>query len=742
MQKQFKKYFMCICLVIFFFTFISCSEYEKKNTGSLVLNLSEILGSRNLDPDINMNVVYYDINGPGPGSAAFSLSNVVSNVVTVNDLAPGSWSVIVYGKNAGGTNILSGDAVLTVTEEQTTSVTIDVFPIDGTGSLSLSVTWLVQVDNPVMEATLISTNGATQPLVFSISGNTASYANSSITTGYYTLIMQLKDGGDGVWYRVETVRILAGQTTIGDYLLQQGTGGSIITIEQHLQDPLIINLSGHQEILSENQNMFVTATVQNETNVNFVWYLNAQPIAGATNSMYYVVSNTLTPGQYRLDVVGMKDNRLGCTGFDFTVTGSSNSSSSTSSSSSSSSDIIKSYQKISDTEGGFTGNLDIYDHFGASIAPIGDLNSDGVMDIAVVLSRGTNNYPALWILFLNTDGTVLTHQKISETNGGFNNATFQNPSVACIGDLDGNGINDIAVETDGDNDGGTYKGAVWILFLNADGTVKFQQKISDTHGNFTGILDSMDYFGSSVTSIGDLNGDGINDIAVGANGDDDGGSDKGAVWILFLNADGTVKSHQKISDTQGGFTGLLNFNDVFGSSITSIGDLDGDGINDIAVGTYGDDGGGSDRGAVWILFLNADGTVKSHQKISDTQGNFTGTLNDYDTFGISVTSINDFNGDGITDIVVGAYGDDDGGSNRGAVWILLLNTDGTVKSHQKISATHGGFTGILDNSDCFGVSVASIGDLDSDGITDIAVGAYSDDDGGFDKGAVWILFLK
>ncbi len=168
---------------------------------------------------------------------------------------------------------------------------------------------------------------------------------------------------------------------------------------------------------------------------------------------------------------------------------------------------------------------------------------------------------------------------------------------------------------------------------------------------------------------------------------------------------GTVKSHQKISDTEGGFFGFgnsfLDDNDHFGRSVTNLGDLDGDGTNDLAVGAFGDDDGGTGRGAVWILFLNTDGTVKSHQKISDTQGGFTGTLNNEDIFGETVGNMGDLDGDGITDLVVGAAGDDDGGSDIGALWVLFLNTDGTVKSHQKISDTQGGFTGTLDDNDKF-----------------------------------------
>ena len=97
------------------------------------------------------------------------------------------------------------------------------------------------------------------------------------------------------------------------------------------------------------------------------------------------------------------------------------------------------------------------------------------------------------------------------------------------------------------------------------------------------------------------------------------------------------------------------------------------------------------------------GTVISYQKISATQGNFTGILDNFDNLGwLSIASLGDLDKDGVTDIAVGTAFDDDGNNNTGAVWILFLNTDGTVKSHQKISATQGNFTGILDGGDFFG----------------------------------------
>jgi hypothetical protein len=150
------------------------------------------------------------------------------------------------------------------------------------------------------------------------------------------------------------------------------------------------------------------------------------------------------------------------------------------------------------------------------------------------------------------------------------------------------------------------------------------------------------------------------------------------VWVLFLNADGTVKTHQKISNTEGGFTGVLDNGDSFGIGVASLGDLDCDGLVDIAVGAVLDDDGGTDRGAVCILLLNADGTVKAHQKISATEGNFSGPPTYSSFFGYAISALDDLNGDGVDEMVVTACFDNDGGSNRGAVWVLFLKGPGST----------------------------------------------------------------
>jgi len=135
---------------------------------------------------------------------------------------------------------------------------------------------------------------------------------------------------------------------------------------------------------------------------------------------------------------------------------------------------------------------------------------------------------------------------------------------------------------------------------SSDGTVISFQKISEIEGNFLHLLDDDDKFGHSIENLGDLDGDGTDDLAVGADSTDES---RGAIYILFMNNDGTVKSYQKISDTEGGFSGNLDAHDHFGHAVVNLGDLDGDGVVDLAIGAYRDDDGGTDRGAAWILFF-------------------------------------------------------------------------------------------------------------------------------------------
>jgi hypothetical protein len=253
-----------------------------------------------------------------------------------------------------------------------------------------------------------------------------------------------------------------------------------------------------------------------------------------------------------------------------------------------------------------------------------------------------------------------------------------------------------------------------------------------------GEIADVSLFGYSVASIGDVNGDGFEDLAVGIPRDDSGGPDRGAVAVVFLGPSGTVVGSQKISVLDGGFAGPLANRDGLGTSVAGLGDLDGDGISEIAVGAPGDDDGGFNKGAVWILFLNGDGTVKTNRtrKISDTSGGFGGVIEDLDAFGLVVGATGDINGDGSPDLAVGMPNADDGRfASRGFVWILLLRPDGSVLFEARVEPL------VARDRLFFGSSVGSAGDVDGDGIPDLAIGATGDDGGGRSSGNVVLALM-
>ena len=390
--------------------------------------------------------------------------------------------------------------------------------------------------------------------------------------------------------------------------------------------------------------------------------------------------------------------------------------------------------------------LDNGDRLGSSLANIGDLNGDGVNDIASGTywdDEGGLNRGAVHIMFMNADGSVDSNVVINDSTA--NGPVLANSdgfgfSVANIGDLDGDGVNDIAAGGIEPTLGGApAAGEIYIMFMNTDGTPKSTVEIDKTTAN--GPSGAGGHFGSDIANIGDLNGDGVNDLAVGNYGDTGGGS----AHIIFMNTDGTPKSSVEInSSTTNGPT--IDDEDRFGRSVENIGDLNGDGVNDLAVGAEYDDmdengnaSGGDNRGAIHIMFMNTDGTPKSTVEINSSTANGP-TIGDDDLFGASLANIGDLNGDGVNDIASGTQFDDEGGSNRGAVHIMFMNADGSVDSTVEInSSTTNGPT--IDDDDRLGSSLANIGDSNGDGINDLAVGAHNDDEGGSNRGAIHIMYM-
>ena len=384
--------------------------------------------------------------------------------------------------------------------------------------------------------------------------------------------------------------------------------------------------------------------------------------------------------------------------------------------------VIDVNTKLSDNTPGIS--LSNYDSLGASVALDGDRIIVGATDND---SDGVINGGAAYVLEdKNGDGRYDgdgENIKIDSATSGISLSNYDGfgTSVAAKG-------NHIIVGAAGDDTGGTDRGAVYILEdMNDDGDYADPGENIKISSDTSGIsLSNFNYFGISAAVDGDR-------IIVGATGDDTGGTDRGAVYVLEdMNDDGDyADSGENIkisSDTPG--ISLSNF-DYFGTSVAVEG-------NHIIVGAAGDDTGGAsgaNRGAVYVLEdANDDGRYDGdgeNIKISsDTPGI---SLSDYDSLGTSVAAEGNH-------IIVGAAGDDTGGvsgTNRGAVYILGdVNGDGDYADpgeNIKIDNTTPGIS--LSTYDGFGISVAAEGNH-------IIVGVAGDGTGGTDRGAVYDLTVQ
>ncbi|MFA6028064.1 MAG: integrin alpha [Patescibacteria group bacterium] len=216
---------------------------------------------------------------------------------------------------------------------------------------------------------------------------------------------------------------------------------------------------------------------------------------------------------------------------------------------------------------------------------------------------------------------------------------------------------------------------------------------------------------NSVSSAGDVNNDGYDDILIGAPANDAGGSGAGAAYLIYGRAEGltgaTLSEAVKFTGEAAG--------DAAGQSISSAGDVNNDGYDDILIGA---NGVGAWIGAVYLIYGQAtpySGTIS----LADADAKFTGGAGD-DEASISVSSAGDVNNDGYDDILISAYGVD---AYTGAVYLIYGQAtpySGTIS----LADTDAKFTGEAEGDEA-GVSVSSAGDVNNDGYDDILIGADS-----------------
>lgn len=178
------------------------------------------MATKTIYPLLDMNIAYYDVYGDGPDSAAFSRLGIPGPLLVGSSLAAGEWTVTADAFNSEDILIGDGNVVVLITGGQTTQAEVPIDPLQGTGSLAVSISWLEgTVASPVVSGTLAAAGGDPQSLSFTPGEDSASASLSALEVGYYTLILQLHDGEDVVWGQIEAVRILKDQLTEAVYEL-------------------------------------------------------------------------------------------------------------------------------------------------------------------------------------------------------------------------------------------------------------------------------------------------------------------------------------------------------------------------------------------------------------------------------------------------------------------------------------------------------------------------------------------
>ncbi len=357
---------------------------------------------------------------------------------------------------------------------------------------------------------------------------------------------------------------------------------------------------------------------------------------------------------------------------------------------------------------------------GDAMAAAGDVDLDGFDDILVGSTAAADDGVAsAWLVHGPVTGTVPDDQMDVRLAAGraYHESTIS--SVAIPGDVNGDGWPDALVGDDNNCEGGYSAGMVYLVLGPFSGTMALE----DADVRWIGA--AGEGVGEDVTAAGDVDGDGLPEILVGAPFAYSEGEMRGGAFLILEPELGDWS----LEDAGIGLYGEAEY-DGAGRAVAGGGDLDGDGRDDFLVGAMNADTGGEDVGAAYVFHSlpSASMNIGGADVVlmgEDAEG----------WAGFSLDVLGDANGDGLEDIVIGDPAETTRGEHGGAAYLLL----GPLTADMSLRAAHGKVVAEKPG-DQAGFTVSGAGDVDGDGKRDFLVGAWCNHTNGYGAGAAYLLF--